>query len=140
MDLKDNLVQKEFEDLQDCQDFQEHQDFQVCLGSMVLQAREECRVAMGQRVRGVSQEVQESLGSKDFWVHLVCQDQRETQAILSPPIVSEIKEHRVCLVYPEVLADLDLQVQKVRQVPRDPEAMRVVQVLPVFPGLREIWV
>lgn len=79
MDLKDQVVQKESEGPQDCQDFQEHQDFQVCRGRMVLQARGECRAATGQRVKGVSQEAEESPDSRDYRVHLVCQDQRVTQ-------------------------------------------------------------
>lgn len=114
MDLKDQVVQKELEDLQEHQDFQEHPDFQVYPGRMVRQVQEECQVAMEQRVTEVSQEVQESLGSQDFKVHLVCQDKRETQVMLSPPIVSERKEQWVYLVCQEVLADLDLQVYKVR--------------------------
>lgn len=73
------MVQKEYVGRLDCQDSQERRDFQVFPGRMDLQAREECRVAMGQRVRGVSQEAQESQDSRDGRVHLVYRDRRATQ-------------------------------------------------------------
>lgn len=81
MDHQDQLVQKESEGLLGCRDFQERQDFRVCPGRMVLQAPEECQDAMEQRVREVSQEVQGSPELRESRVHLVCRDQRETQAM-----------------------------------------------------------
>lgn len=81
MDFKDYLVQKEYEGRLDCQDFQERRDSRVCPGRTDLRAREECPVATGQRVIGVSQEVQESLDIRDCRVHLVCRDRRATQVM-----------------------------------------------------------
>lgn len=81
MDLKDRLVQKESEDLLDCQVFQEHQDFLVCRGRTVLQGPEECRAATEQRAIEVSQEVQGSPELRASRVLLVCRDPRETQVM-----------------------------------------------------------
>ncbi|KAA8582741.1 hypothetical protein FQN60_006412, partial [Etheostoma spectabile] len=97
----------------DCQDFQERLDFQVCPGRTDPQAPEDWRDATVQRVKGVSQEVQESPDSKDGRVHLVCRDKRELPV---PP---------VC---------------KVQSALRDPEAMRVVQVPQDLPDQKVIQV
>lgn len=81
MDLMDHQAQKELEGHLDYQDSQAHQVFLVCQGRMDLQAPEECRVATGQRVTGVFQDLEESLDNKEYQVHLVFQDQRETQVM-----------------------------------------------------------
>lgn len=139
MDLKDQSVQKESEGLLVCQDFQEHQDFPVCPGRTDLQAREECRVVMAQRVREVYQAVQGSLDSRVGRVHLVCQDKRETRVMSSPPTVLERKERWDCLDCPEFLEVQEPRVHKVHSALQDPEATRVVQVLQVLLDQRETW-
>lgn len=139
MDFKDRLVQKESEGRLACQDSQEHQDFQVCPDRTELRAREEYRVATGQRVTEVSPESQESPDSWDDRVHLVCPDQREIQVILSPPIVSERTERWDYPEFLELLGPPDCPVRKVHSALQDPEATRVVQVRPVLLDQRETW-
>lgn len=73
--------QKESEGLQVCQGFQEHQDFQVCRDRMDHQAPGECPAATGQRVTGVSQDLEGSPELLVCRVHLVYLDKRETQVM-----------------------------------------------------------
>lgn len=78
--LMDFTVLKESEGPPGCQDFQERQDFQVCPGRTDRRAREALQGATGQRVKAVSQEIQEFPDSKDDRDHRVCQDKRATRA------------------------------------------------------------
>lgn len=78
MDLRDQGVRKESEAPLGYQDFQELQDFQVFPVRMDHQGPEECQAVTGRRVREVIQAVEESLDSRGYLVHRVCQDQRET--------------------------------------------------------------